>query len=318
MENTGRALTSRNWTELIRPRRMEVDEVTHTPFYGKFVCEPLERGFGITLGNALRRVLLSSLQGAAITAVKIEGVPHEFSTMPGVKEDVTDLILNLKKVQLRLHSTDPKELKLEAQGEGTVVAGDIISDSTVEIVNPEHALATLSKEGRLSMTMRAQWGKGYVPAEYNKNEDDPIGTLALDAVFSPIRRVSYKITNARVGRRTDYDKLTIEIWTNGTVLPEDALGYASKILREQFMVFLNFEEAAQPVEEERGDTAWPMNDLIVAVGLVLVLEGLIWALAPDQGRRLAALVSAMPDGALRRAGWMAVAGGAFLVWLMRG
>jgi DNA-directed RNA polymerase subunit alpha len=260
MENTGRALISRNWTELIRPRRMEVDEGTHTPFYGKFICEPLERGFGITLGNALRRVLLSSLQGAAITAVKIDGVPHEFSTIPGVKEDVTDLILNLKKVQLRLNSPGSKELKLEAQGEGTIVAGDIISDGTVEIINPEYALATLSKEGHLSMTMRAQWGKGYVPAEYNKTEDDPIGTLALDAVFSPIRRVSYKITNARVGRRTDYDRLTMEIWTNGTVLPEDALGYASKILREQFMVFLNFEEADQPVEEERSETEPQINE----------------------------------------------------------
>lgn len=251
MNDTGRALMSRNWTELIRPRRMEVDEGTHTPFYGKFVCEPLERGFGITLGNALRRVLLSSLQGAAVTSVNIEGVLHEFSTIPGVKEDVTDLILNLKKVQLRLHTDDPKELKLEAVGEGEVCAGDLITDSTVEIINPEQPLATLSKEGKLSMRMRAEWGKGYVPAESHKREDDPIGTLALDAVFSPIRKVSYKITNARVGRRTDYDRLTMEIWTNGAVYPEDALAQAAKILREQFLVFLNFEEEDTLVSEER-------------------------------------------------------------------
>ncbi len=251
MNETGQTLMRRNWTELIRPRRMEVDESTHTPFYGKFVCEPLERGYGITLGNSLRRVLLSSLQGAAITSVKIEGVLHEFSTIPGVKEDVTDIILNLKSVQLRLNTVQPKTLKLEASGEGEVRAGDIITDDTVEIINPQLLICTLSKEGRLSMAMTAEWGKGYVPAEMNKKEDDPIGTLALDSVFSPIRKVSYKITNARVGRRTDYDKLTMEIWTNGTVYPEDALAQAAKMLREQFLVFLNFEEEEKPVHEEK-------------------------------------------------------------------
>ncbi|MFC1833162.1 DNA-directed RNA polymerase subunit alpha [Thermodesulfobacteriota bacterium] len=260
MSETSQAVMSRNWLELIRPRRMEVDEATHTPFYGEFICEPLERGFGITLGNSLRRVLLSSLQGAAITAVRIDGVLHEFSTMPGVKEDVTDLILNLKRVQLRLHANDGRELKLEAVGEGEVRAGDIITDQMVEIINPEQVLATLSKEGRLSMTMRADWGKGYVPAELNKREDDPIGTLALDAVFSPVSKVSYKITNARVGRRTDYDKLTMEIWTNGTVHPEDALAHAAKILREQFLVFLNFEEEDRPVDEPRPQTEPEIND----------------------------------------------------------
>ena len=260
MSETGQTLMSRNWTELIRPRRMEVEEATHTPFYGKFVCEPLERGFGITLGNSLRRVLLSSLQGAAITSVKIDGVLHEFSTIPGVKEDVTDLILNLKKVQLKLHTTYPKTLKLESVGEGEVRAGDIITDETVEIINPEQILATLSKEGRLSMTMTAEWGKGYVPAELNKTEDDPIGTLALDAVFSPVRKVSYKITNARVGRRTDYDKLTVEIWTNGAVYPEDALAQAAKILREQFLVFLNFEEEEKAVHEEKPQREPEINE----------------------------------------------------------
>ncbi|HTY25855.1 MAG TPA: DNA-directed RNA polymerase subunit alpha [Desulfomonilaceae bacterium] len=251
MRETGQPLISRNWTELIRPRRMEVDEITHTPFYGKFICEPLERGFGITLGNSLRRVLLSSLQGAAITSVKVDSVLHEFSTIPGVKEDVTDLILNLKQVRLKLYSDQPKNIRLEAIGEGEVHAGDILTDEMVHIINPEQILATLSKEARLSMTMKIEWGKGYVPAELNKREDDPIGTLALDAVFSPVRKVSYNITNARVGRRTDYDRLTMEIWTNGTIYPEDALAQASKILREQFLVFLNFEEEEKVISEEK-------------------------------------------------------------------
>lgn len=260
MTETGPTLVRRSWSELIRPRRMEVDEATHTPFYGKFVCEPLERGFGITLGNSLRRVLLSSLQGAAITSVKIDGVLHEFSTIPGVKEDVTDLILNLKQVRLKLHSNQPKTLKLEAVGEGEVRAGDIISDDTVHVVNPEQIIATLSKEGSLSMTMTAEWGKGYVPAELNKSEEDPIGTLVLDAVFSPVRKVSYKITNARVGRRTDYDKLTMEIWTNGSIYPEDALAHAAKILREQFLVFLNFDEEEKPILEERPQREPEINE----------------------------------------------------------
>ena len=251
MRETGQPLISRNWTELIRPRRMEVDESTHTPFYGKFICEPLERGFGITLGSSLRRVLLSSLQGAAITSVKVDSVLHEFSTIPGVKEDVTDLILNLKKVRLKLYSDQPKNIRLEAIGEGEVHAGDILTDEMVHIINPEQILATLSKEAHLSMTMKIEWGKGYVPAELNKREDDPIGTLALDAVFSPVRKVSYNITNARVGRRTDYDRLTMEIWTNGTIYPEDALAQASKILREQFLVFLNFEEEEKVISEEK-------------------------------------------------------------------
>jgi DNA-directed RNA polymerase subunit alpha len=183
--------------------------------------------------------------------VKIDGVLHEFSTIPGVKEDVTDLILNLKKVNLRLHTSQPKTLRVEAVGEGEVRAGDIITDDTVEIINPDQLVVTLSKEGRLSMSMNVEWGKGYVPAEQNKREDDPLGTLALDAVFSPIRKVSYKITNARVGRRTDYDRLTVEIWTNGAVYPEDALAQGAKILREQFLVFLNFEEEEKPFYEER-------------------------------------------------------------------
>ncbi|MEI8182745.1 MAG: DNA-directed RNA polymerase subunit alpha [Desulfomonile sp.] len=260
MSDTGQTLMTRNWLELQRPNRMEVEEATHTPFYGKFDCSPLERGYGITLGNALRRVLLSSLQGAAITKVKIDGILHEFSTIPGVKEDVTDLVLNLKRVNLRLRTNYPKTLKLDVVGEGEARAGDISSDETVEIINPEQILATLSKEGKLSMTMTAAWGKGYVPAEFNKDEEDPIGTLALDSVFSPVRKVSYKITNARVGRRTDYDKLTIEIWTNGTVHPQDALSHAAKILREQFQVFQNFDDQDKPVYEEKPQREPEVNE----------------------------------------------------------
>ncbi len=260
MNQTDMTLMRRNWVDLIRPRRMEVDDPTHTPFYGKFVCEPLERGFGVTLGNALRRVLLSSLQGVAITSVRIDGVLHEFSSIPGVKEDVTDIILNLKKVNLRMSTETPKEIRLNAVGEGSVCAGDIISDATVQIVNPEQPVATLSKEGSLSISMKVEWGKGYVPAEAHKSEDDPIGTLALDAAFSPIRKVSYTTTNARVGRRTDYDKLTVEIWTNGTVLPEDALAQAAKILREQFLVFLNFEEEDRQIAETRDDQDAEINE----------------------------------------------------------
>lgn len=260
MSDTEHTPGRRMGPDLIRPRRMEVEEETHTPFYGKFVCEPLERGYGVTLGNALRRILLSSLAGCAITAVRIEGVLHEFSTIPGVKEDVTDLILNLKKVNLRLRTPQPKELRIEARSEGEVRACDIIGDASVEIINPGQHLATLSKEGRLSMVMTAQWGRGYVPGEFNKGEDEAIGVLALDSVFSPVRRTSYKITNARVGRRTDYDKLTLEIWTNGSVYPEDALAQAAKILRDQFTVFLNFEEDDEPVEDDRPVVETEVND----------------------------------------------------------
>ncbi len=251
MIDPGHTLMTRNWTELISPKPIEVDGSTETPFYGKFVCEPLERGFGITLGNALRRVLLSSLRGAAIKMVKIDGVLHEFSTIPGVKEDVTDLLLNLKKVQLKLNSLGPRTLLLDSSGEGEVLAGSIQADDSVEIINPDLVLATLSKEGHLVVSMTADWGKGYASAESHRSEEEPLGTLFLDAVYSPIRKVSYKITNTRVGQQTDYDKLTIEIWTNGSVHPRDALAQAAQILREQFKVFLNFEEEERPVYEEK-------------------------------------------------------------------
>jgi|UniRef100_A0A7C3Z334 DNA-directed RNA polymerase subunit alpha len=239
----------KNWTELIRPKRLEVDPDSHTPTYGKFSCEPLERGFGTTLGNALRRVLLSSLRGAAITGVNIQGVYHEFSAIPGVLEDVTEILLNLKQVRLKFLSDGVKTLHLEAKGEGVVKAGDIQTDGTVEILNPDQHIASLSADGQLIMDLTAKSGKGYVPGEANKEEGQPIGFIPLDAAFSPIRKVNYVVTQARVGQRTDYDKLTLEVWTDGSLSPESAVAYAAKILKDQLTLFINFEEEPEKPEE---------------------------------------------------------------------
>ncbi|MBW2621368.1 MAG: DNA-directed RNA polymerase subunit alpha [Deltaproteobacteria bacterium] len=240
----------KNWRELIKPNKVEIDPESRDPFYGKFDCEPLERGFGLTLGNALRRVLLSSLQGSAITWVKIENVLHEFSAIPGVTEDVSDIILNLKEVRLKVHEEGPRTIRIDSKGAGTVIAGDIITDNAVEILNPEQLIATLSKDGSLQMEMTVLTGKGYVPAERQDTLEQPIGTIPIDAVFTPIQKVSYIVTNARVGQRTDYDKLSIEVWTDGSVLPLDAVAYAAKILKDQLTVFINFEELEEPVKEE--------------------------------------------------------------------
>jgi len=243
-------LKSRNWRELIRPKSIIVDEESHTETYGKFICEPLERGFGLTIGNALRRILLSSLQGTAITSVHIAEITHEFSTIPGVLEDVTNIILNLKEVKLRMIDIEEAVLTLFHEGEGEVTAGDIKTDEHIIILNPEQHIATLNKEGNLTMEMTVQLGKGYVPAEREKDEGSSIGDIPIDAVFSPIKKVSYTVTNARVGQMTDYDKLTLEIWTDGSVLPEDAIAYAAKIFKEQMTPFINFEEEPEPEEEE--------------------------------------------------------------------
>jgi DNA-directed RNA polymerase subunit alpha len=244
---------ARNWRALIRPRGLESGQ-DPSDTYWKFACEPLERGFGVTLGNALRRVLLSSLQGASITAVKIRGVLHEFSTIPGVMEDVSDIVLNLKEVRLRLHGQGPKTLRVHKRGEGMLRAGDLVSDDqTVEIVNPEHKLATLAPEADFEMEVTVGRGKGYVPAEKNKTEDMPIGTIPIDAIFSPVRKINYSVTPARVGRETDFDRLNFEIWTDGTVPPADAVAYAAKILKEQLTIFINFDEpveAPQPLADE--------------------------------------------------------------------
>jgi DNA-directed RNA polymerase subunit alpha len=228
-----------------------MEKETLSPFYGKFVSEPFERGFGITIGNSLRRILLSSLQGAAITSVKIDGVLHEFSTLPGVKEDVTEIILNLKEVRLKLHTEGPKTIRVKTEGSRVLKAGDIVTGDAVEILNPEHYIATLSRDGKLSMEMVVKMGRGYVPAERNKEETQPIGTIPIDAIFSPIKKVNYTVTNARVGQITDYDKLTLEVWTDGSLNPEEALAHAAKILRDQLSIFYTFEE------EEEAEVAIP-------------------------------------------------------------
>jgi DNA-directed RNA polymerase subunit alpha len=245
---------AKNWRELIRPRALEADDAGAAESYGRFSCEPLERGFGLTLGNALRRVLLSSLQGAAITSVKIEGVLHEFSTIPGVMEDVSDIILNLKEVRLRLHGEGPKLLRIHTRGEGVLTAGDLAADdSAVEVMNPERKIATLSPDANVEMEVTINTGKGYVGAEKNKTEDMSIGTIPIDSIFSPVHKVNYSVTPARVGRETDFDKLNLEIWSDGTVAPVDALAYAAKILKEQLAIFINFEEPTEsfaPLAEE--------------------------------------------------------------------
>lgn len=245
-------LIANNWRNLIRPVRLEVEEEKGD--YGRFWCEPLERGFGQTLGNALRRVLLSSLQGAAITTLKMDGVLHEFSTVPGVYEDVSDVVLNLKEVRLRLHAVGPKLLRVRRSGDGTLTAGEFAAeDATVEILNPDHKVATLSGEADVEMEVTVDAGKGYVPAERNKTEDMPIGTIPIDSIFSPIRRVNYTVTPARVGRSTDFDRLNLEVWTDGAVSPSDAVAYAAKILKDQLSIFINFEEPDElpvaPAEE---------------------------------------------------------------------
>jgi DNA-directed RNA polymerase subunit alpha len=245
-------LRAKNWRELIKPKNIEMEDDSRTKSYGKFVCEPLERGFGITIGNALRRILLSSLQGAAIISVQFQDVVHEFSTISGVMEDVTDIILNLKEIKLKLVDREEAVVRLSREGEGLVTAGDIETDGTVIILNPEQHIATLNKEGNLRMEMKVRMGKGYVSAENTKSSDYQIGIIPIDAIFSPIQKVNYVVTNARVGQITDYDKLTLEIWTDGSVLPEDALAYAAKILKEQMAPFINFKEEPEPMggEEE--------------------------------------------------------------------
>jgi len=250
----------KNWSDIIKPKRLEVDTESHRRDYGKFTAEPLERGFGTTLGNALRRVLLSSLRGAAITAVRIKDVHHEFSAITGVREDVTEILLNLKQVRLKLLADGVRVLHLEAAGEGEIKAGDIKSDGMVEILNPETHIASLSGDGQLSLEMTVKGGKGFVPAEANKEEDQPIGYIPLDASFSPIRKVNYVVTQARVGQRTDYDKLTLEVTTDGSLTPENAVAYAAKILKEHLVMFINFEEEPSGLEEKAMEELPVLNE----------------------------------------------------------
>lgn len=240
----------RNWRDLIKPREVEIDERSKTATYAEFVCEPLERGFGITIGNALRRILLSSIVGAAVTKVKIDGVLHEFTSVPEVREDVTDIVLNIKELRLKLHGEDSQTVSIDVKGPANVTAADIQCGNNVEVLNKELPIATVGEDGHLKMELTVEAGRGYVPAEENKSEDDAIGVIAIDSLFSPIRKVNYQVTNARVGQRTDYDKLKVEVYTDGSVAPEDAMAYAAKIMKEQMTIFINFDETVEPPREE--------------------------------------------------------------------
>ncbi|MEW6082461.1 MAG: DNA-directed RNA polymerase subunit alpha [Bacillota bacterium] len=233
--------------EIAKPK-IEVWEISEDNSYGRFVIEPLERGYGITLGNSLRRILLSSLPGAAVTSVKIEGVLHEFSTIPGVIEDTTDIILNLKRLYLKIHSDEAKVIRIEAEAEGEVTASDIATDADVEILNPDLHIATLAKGGRLVMEMIVEKGRGYVPAERNKKGEQPIGVIPLDSIFTPIRRVNYSVEDTRVGQVTDYDRLTLEVWTNGTISPEEATSLGAKILMEHLKLFVGLTDTTEEIE----------------------------------------------------------------------
>ncbi len=233
--------------EMEKPR-IEVVELLPDNSYGKFVVEPLERGYGITLGNSLRRVLLSSLPGAAITSVKIDGVLHEFSTIPGVVEDTTDIILNLKELAIKMHSEEPKIIRVEAEGDGVVTAGDIIADADVEILNAEHPIATLDRTARLFMEMTVERGRGYVSADRNKKPDQPIGVIAVDSIFTPVQRVNYTVEDTRVGQTTNFDRLIVEIWTNKTIKPDEAISLAARILNEHLSLFTSLTGDMDQVE----------------------------------------------------------------------
>jgi len=237
-----------NWREMIKPEKLDV---TTTSTYGKFVCEPLERGYGITIGNSLRRIILSSIYGAAIVSVKLDDALHEYSVISDVREDVSEIILNLKELKLKVEDAEDRILTLKAKGEGSVTGADIISpDGKVEILNPEQHIATLSKNGVLNMTMVVKTGKGYALASDNKDDDAPIGTIPIDSVFSPINRVKYVVGTSRIGQNTDFDKLTLEVWTDGSVTPDDSVAFGAKILKEQMNPFINFDEEMEPDDFE--------------------------------------------------------------------
>lgn len=238
----------RNWTDLIKPKGVEIDHETRTANYCRFVCEPLERGYGHTLGNALRRILLSSLQGAAVTAVRIDGALHEFMSLPDVKEDVTVIILNIKEILIKSDVTEPVWLHVDKHGPGYVYARDIELTNNVEILNPDHIICTLGEDAHFVADLCVDTGKGYRRCDESRDPDLPIEAIVIDALFSPVQRVNYTVTNARVGQHTDYDKLTLEVWTDGSVVPEDAVAFAAKILKEQVSIFINFDEDIVPVE----------------------------------------------------------------------
>lgn len=238
------------WKDFQFPRKVTIDEKTYSNTYGKFVAEPFERGYGVTLGNAFRRILLSSIEGSAVISVKIEGVDHEFSTIPGVLEDVPEIILNIKSLVLRSHSRAPKKIYIKKNKSGEIKASDIITDASVEIINEDLHIATLTEDANLSIEMDVGKGRGFVSEEVNRREDDPIGALAVDSLFSPVKKVNFKVESIRVGKSTDYDSLTLEIWTNGGMEPKEALVYGANILNRHLELFMNLGEISEEEEEE--------------------------------------------------------------------
>ncbi|MEW5895281.1 MAG: DNA-directed RNA polymerase subunit alpha [Candidatus Omnitrophota bacterium] len=238
------------WRDFQMPKRLECDESTYTSYYGKFIAEPFERGYGVSLGNSLRRILLSSIEGSAITSIKIDGVQHEFSTMEGVLEPVTDIILNIKGVVLRSHSKVAKTIYIKADTKGEIKVKDIICDETIELINPDHHIATLTADVPLNVEMEVSRGRGYVPGEQNKKKESPLGTIAIDSIFSPIVKINYYVEDTRVGQRTDYDRLVLEIWTNGAIEPKEALLYGANILQRHLDVFVSYGQLPEEEEEE--------------------------------------------------------------------
>ncbi|MBL7669480.1 MAG: DNA-directed RNA polymerase subunit alpha [Bdellovibrionaceae bacterium] len=247
------------WRDMIKPKGFEVDRETLSEDYARFIVRPLERGFGVTLGNSLRRILLSSMMGSAVSAVKFEGVLHEFTTLPDVLEDVTDIILNLKEIRFKQFSSEPQVLRISKKGPGRVTAADIQLNDRVEILNKDQHIATLGANGALSAEIIVSYGRGYVPTE-NREESLAVGFIAVDALFSPIRKVNYSVSNARVGQRTDYDALTLEVWTDGSLKPEESVALASKIMKEQLQIFLTFDESMEPSEEKKDSSSPQLND----------------------------------------------------------
>lgn len=247
------------WRDMIKPKGFEVDRDSMREDYSRFIIRPLERGFGVTLGNSLRRILLSSMMGSAVSAVKLEGVLHEFTTVPDVLEDVTDIILNLKAVRFRQYTSEPLMLRISKKGPGKVTAADIQTTDKVEVLNPHQHLATLGPNGNFNAEIQVSFGRGYVPTE-NLTEELPLGFIAVDALYSPIRKVNYSVSSARVGQRTDYDSLALEVWTDGSLKPEEAVSLASKIMKEQLQIFLTFDESLEPAEEKRDSGVPKLNE----------------------------------------------------------
>ena len=246
------------WKDFQLPKRLEYEESTHTPTYAKFIAEPFERGFGVTLGNSLRRVLLSSIEGSAVTSIRLDGAMHEFTALDGVLEDATDIVLNIKQLVLRSHSRTAKKIYIKKEKQGPVTARDIITDGTVEVLNPEMHLLTITKDIKFNLEMEVGKGRGFVPAEQNKKEDQPIGVVPIDSIFSPVKKVSYHVEDTRVGQRTDYDRLIMEVWTNGNIDPKEAMLYAANILQRHLDVFMNLGQI--PEEEEEAEAMSPQEE----------------------------------------------------------